>query len=141
MQANKPVTIRCAPGAAPLACAQTEVRPARRSRHHSWQRNPTGRPGGSAHERVRGFLVLIEQGDHLLLDNVAVDPATQGRGHGRALMDYAEGYARWAGLPAIRLYTQDIMVENIAIYSRRGYVETHRATEHGLRRIHMEKRL
>ena len=98
-------------------------------------------PGGPAHERVRGFLVLIEQGDHLLLDNVAVDPATQGRGHGRALMDYAEGYARWAGLPAIRLYTQDIMVENIAIYSRRGYVETHRATEHGLRRIHMEKRL
>ena len=33
------------------------------------------------------------------------------------------------------------MVENIAIYARRGYVETRRATEHGLPRVHMEKRL
>ena len=85
--------------------------------------------------------MLIEQGDHLLLDNVAVDPAAHGRGYGRALLDFAEGYASWASLPAIRLYTQEIMVENIAIYSRRGYVETHRATEHGLHRIYMEKRL
>lgn len=98
-------------------------------------------PGGPDCERVRGFLVLIERGDHLLLDNIAVDPAAQGRGYGRALMDFAEGYARWASLPAIRLYTQEIMVENIVIYSARGYVETHRATEQGLRRIHMEKRL
>jgi GNAT superfamily N-acetyltransferase len=96
---------------------------------------------GSGHQRPCGFLVLIEQGDHLLLDNVAVDPAAHGRGYGRALLDFAEGYASWASLPAIRLYTQEIMVENIAIYSRRGYVETHRATEHGLHRIYMEKRL
>ena len=53
----------------------------------------------------------------------------------------AEGHARRAGLPAIRLYTQEIMVENIAIYARRGYVETRRAIEHGLPRVHMEKRL
>ena len=98
-------------------------------------------PGGPAHERPCGFLVLIEKDDHLLLDNIAVDPAAHGRGHGRALLDFAEGYAKWARLPAIRLYTQEIMVENIAIYCRRGYVETHRATEHGLPRIHMEKRL
>ena len=98
-------------------------------------------PGGPAHERPRGFLVLIEKDDHLLLDNIAVDPAAHGRGHGRALLDFAEGYAEWAGLPAIRLYTQEIMVENIAIYTARGYLETHRATEHGLPRVHMEKRL
>lgn len=91
--------------------------------------------------RICGFLVLIEAADHLILDNIAVAPAAQGRGHGGAMMDFAEGYARWASLPAIRLYTQEIMVENIAIYTARGYVETHRATEYGLRRIHMEKRL
>ena len=90
---------------------------------------------------IHGFLVLIEAPGHLLLDNVAVAPAAQGRGHGRALLDFAEGHARRAGLPAIRLYTQEIMVENIAIYARRGYVETRRATEHGLPRVHMEKRL
>ncbi|SMO55987.1 GNAT family N-acetyltransferase [Paracoccus laeviglucosivorans] len=89
----------------------------------------------------QGFVVLIDQPDHMLLDNVAVGPGAQGKGYGRALMDFAEGHARAAHLPAIRLYTQEIMVENLAIYTRRGYVETHRATEDGLPRVFMEKRL
>ena len=33
------------------------------------------------------------------------------------------------------------MTENIALYSRIGYVETHRAEENGLRRVYMSKRL
>lgn len=90
---------------------------------------------------VRGLLVLIAGPDHLLLDNVAVDPEAQGMGYGRRLMDFAEGRARRAGLPVVRLYTQEIMVENIAIYAARGYAETHRATEMGLRRVYMEKRV
>lgn len=98
-------------------------------------------PGGPEHEFPCGFLVLIEQEDCLLLDNVAVDPTVQGRGYGRAMLEFAEGYAHWTGLPAIRLYTQEIMVENIAIYTARGYHETHRLTEQGLPRIYMEKHL
>ncbi len=90
---------------------------------------------------VRGVLVLIAGAGHLLLDNVAVDPAAQGKGYGRRLMDFAESHAEAAGLPVVRLYTQEIMVGNIAIYAARGYVETHRATELGLRRVYMEKRL
>jgi len=90
---------------------------------------------------VRGVLVLIAGADHLLLDNVAVDPAAQGMGYGRMLMDFAESHARRAGLPVVRLYTQEIMARNIAIYAARGYAETHRATELGLRRVYMEKRL
>ena len=95
----------------------------------------------AAGSQICGFLVLIEAADHLILDNVAVAPEAQGRGHGGAMMDFAEGYARWAGLPEIRLYTQEIMTENVAIYAARGYVETRRAIEGGLPRIHMEKRL
>lgn len=90
---------------------------------------------------VRGLLVLIAGSDHLLLDNIAVDPAAQGKGYGRLLMEFAEAQARRAGLPVVRLYTQEIMVENIAIYAARGYAETHRATELGLRRVYMEKRV
>ena len=33
------------------------------------------------------------------------------------------------------------MTENIALYSRIGYVETHRAEEKKLRRVYMAKRL
>lgn len=90
---------------------------------------------------LRGFVVLLHRADHLMLDNVAVDPAAHGRGHGRALLDFAEAQARQAGLPAIRLYTQEIMAENLAIYAARGFRETHRAREHGLSRVFMEKRL
>lgn len=98
-------------------------------------------PGGPDHEVPCGFLVLIEQQDCLLLDNVAVDPSAQGCGYGRAMLEFAEGYAHWTGLPAIRLYTQEIMIENIAIYTARGYRETHRLTENGLPRVYMEKQL
>jgi hypothetical protein len=33
------------------------------------------------------------------------------------------------------------MTENIAVYARAGYVETHRGVEKGLHRVYMTKRL
>ena len=41
----------------------------------------------------------------------------------------------------MRLYTQEIMTENIALYTRVGYRETHRAVEQGLPRVFMRKDL
>lgn len=90
---------------------------------------------------VRGLLVLIPQEDAMLIDNVAVDPAAQGMGFGRRLMEFAEGAARVAGLPRMRLYTNEAMVENIALYARLGYRETRRRIEMDLRRVYMEKEL
>ena len=47
--------------------------------------------------RLAGLLVLQPRRDDVLLENVAVDPAFQGRGIGRALLDLAEERARtWA---------------------------------------------
>ncbi|MFL1493072.1 GNAT family N-acetyltransferase [Pseudomonas antarctica] len=60
---------------------------------------------------------------------------------GRLLMGFAQQQAIDAGYEAIRLYTHETMTENITLYTRRGYVETHRAQEHGLRRADMTKRL
>jgi len=90
---------------------------------------------------VQGFIILRDDGDALLLDNLAVAPEAQGLGFGRMLMDFAERQALDAGFAAIRLYTNEAMTENITLYTRRGYVETHRAEEHGLRRVYMTKQL
>lgn len=90
---------------------------------------------------VQGFIILLDDGNALLLDNLAVAPDAQGLGFGRLLMDFAERQALDAGFMAIRLYTNEAMTENITLYTRRGYVETHRAEEHGLRRVYMTKQL
>jgi ribosomal protein S18 acetylase RimI-like enzyme len=91
--------------------------------------------------RIRGIVVLIPEEESMLLDNVAVSPDARGQGFGRTLIEFAERSARDAGYGSIRLYTHEMMTENIAMYSRIGFVETHRAEEKGLRRVFMTKRL
>jgi GNAT superfamily N-acetyltransferase len=88
---------------------------------------------------IDGLLVLIPEEDALLLDNVAVSPSAQGLGLGRQLLAIAEQTALQKGYTSIRLYTNEAMVENLAIYQRLGYVESHRAEEKGLRRVFMSK--
>ncbi len=43
---------------------------------------------------VRGVLVLEGHAGHLLIENVAVEPALRGKGDGRTLLDFAEAEAR-----------------------------------------------
>ncbi|KAF2391246.1 GNAT family N-acetyltransferase [Pseudomonas frederiksbergensis] len=90
-------------------------------------------------QALSGLVVLIDTEEYLLLDNIAVSPTVTGQGLGRQLLEFAERHAREAGYPTIRLYTNEAMSENIALYTRRGYVETHRVEENGLRRVHMSK--
>jgi ribosomal protein S18 acetylase RimI-like enzyme len=90
---------------------------------------------------VCGVLVLIPQGDAMLLDNVPIDPDAQGRGFGRKLVAAAEQATQDAGYAVIRLYTHETMVENIGLYEKLGFHETGRITEQGFRRVYMEKPL
>lgn len=90
---------------------------------------------------VVGLAVLLDDQDALLLDNVAVAPDCHGRGLGRRLVAFAEDEARRRSKRLVRLYTNEAMVENAALYARLGFVETHRATQNGFRRIFMEKTL
>lgn len=90
---------------------------------------------------VEGVLVLIPTDGAMLLDNIAVAPEAQGTGLGREMLDFAERAAIAAGHAAITLYTNEAMTENIALCIRRGYAETHRAEEKGLRRVYMRKPL
>jgi GNAT superfamily N-acetyltransferase len=91
--------------------------------------------------RVSGVLVLYPAPNHLFLDTIAVLPSVQGSGVGTALLAFAETYARSLGLGEIRLYTNELMVENLTYYPRRGYVEVSRGIEAGFHRVYFVKRL
>jgi ribosomal protein S18 acetylase RimI-like enzyme len=90
---------------------------------------------------ITAVLTLYPREDHLYVENVAVDPSAQGRGLGRALMEFAEQEAARRGLHRMALVTHEAMTENQAIYARLGYVETERRAEDGYRRIYLEKQL
>lgn len=98
---------------------------------HGWVAEQTG--------RVVAILVLEPEADHLLLENLAVDPDQQGSGIGQELLRLAEQQARLLGLAEVRLYTNEAMTENLAYYSRRGYRETHRTIDDGFHRVFMSK--
>jgi ribosomal protein S18 acetylase RimI-like enzyme len=86
-------------------------------------------------------LELIAMPDHLLVENVAVDPTRQGRGLGRKLMAFAEVETRRQAQNELRLYTNERFTENIALYERIGFRETHREPFKGTHAVHMSKRV
>jgi ribosomal protein S18 acetylase RimI-like enzyme len=91
--------------------------------------------------QVTGFVVLVARPGYLLLENVAVLPAAQGRGIGGRMLTLAEEHARSLGRSEIRLYTNEAMTEHLAYYPRRGYNETHRAEQDGFRRVFFRRPL
>jgi ribosomal protein S18 acetylase RimI-like enzyme len=90
-------------------------------------------------DAVVGVLVLHVLPEALLLENVAVAPAAQGRGIGRTLIGFAERRAGELGLGRVELYTNERMTENIGMYGRLGYVEVDRRGEGGFARVFFEK--
>jgi GNAT superfamily N-acetyltransferase len=94
-----------------------------------------------ADRTMAAIIVLLPEPDHLLLDNIAVRPDRQGQGLGRRLIAFAEEQARRLGHSEVRLYTHEKMTENIALYTRLGFVETGRGQKAGYDRVFMTKRL
>jgi ribosomal protein S18 acetylase RimI-like enzyme len=90
---------------------------------------------------IVGLVVLGVDDEGFFVDNVAVDPARQGTGAGRALLEHAEAAARSAGFDSIYLYTHERMVENLTLYSRIGYVEYDRRLQGGARIVYLRKSL
>ena len=87
------------------------------------------------------LVVLRPEEDALFVENIAVDPVAQRKGHGRALLAFAEDEALRLGLKAVRLYTNAAMTENLAYYPRLGFRETDRREEDGYNRVFFEKRV
>ncbi|PTB69526.1 acyl-CoA N-acyltransferase [Trichoderma citrinoviride] len=99
--------------------------------------------GGEDVEGLVGSIVLgvDAEGDAVTVNNLVVEPAAQGRGYGRVLMDFAEEFARGKGLSCVSLYTNVKMHENVGLYLKLGYVETERRTEDGYERVYFRKTL
>ena len=90
---------------------------------------------------VVGYIIMFPRGDHMFIENVAVDPACQGRGIGAVLLDHGEKEARRQDLRAVELYTNEKMTENLTFYPRLGYRETDRRSENGFNRVYFRKEL
>lgn len=90
---------------------------------------------------IIGYMVAWPEPDSYFIDNIAVDPERQGEGLGRCLIDHAEAEATRLGLPALRLYTNAMMSENLSMYAYLGFVETHRVFEDGFHRVYMRRSL
>ncbi|WP_310541899.1 GNAT family N-acetyltransferase [Phenylobacterium sp.] len=70
---------------------------------------------------LAGLIETVDEGDQLLIDNVAVSPDHQGQGLGRRLLVNAETLATNLGHGRIRLDTNKRFEDNIALYLRVGY--------------------
>ena len=70
---------------------------------------------------LAALIETIPAPDHLLIENVAVAPAFQGRGLGRFLMAHAEHLAAEQGQPEMRLYTNKLFAQNVEFYLALGY--------------------
>jgi ribosomal protein S18 acetylase RimI-like enzyme len=91
--------------------------------------------------RLVALIETVNAADHLLIENVAVSPAFQGRGYGRLMLDHAEQLAASLGLPELRLYTNKQFAANLAIYRRLGYAMYREEPFKGGYVVHMSRRL
>jgi ribosomal protein S18 acetylase RimI-like enzyme len=94
-----------------------------------------------SHGTIVGVIVLTVDNEGLLIDNVAVDPSYRGQGLGRALLEFAEAEARRTDFDSIHLYTHEKMTENLAIYSKFGYIEYDRRSQGDFSLVYMRKHL
>lgn len=90
-------------------------------------------------EKICGFVVFYARDDHVHLENVALDPLSQGQGLGMRLIEFVEQRARADGYARVELYTNAKMTENLGLYPRLGYQQFDRRIEDGFDRVYFRK--
>jgi GNAT superfamily N-acetyltransferase len=88
-----------------------------------------------------GLLETILRPAHLWIENVAVAPDRQGRGHGRLLLAHAEKRAVEAGRFEIRLQTNQAFAANLALYAKLACAIDRAESFRGGMLVHMSKRI
>ena len=92
-------------------------------------------------DEIVALLELMIKGDSLYIDPVAVRGSRQARGIGKQLLIFAETRARALGRNAVTLFTNERYTLLLEMYSRLGYIETHRVAVQGTDAVHMRKTL
>jgi ribosomal protein S18 acetylase RimI-like enzyme len=90
---------------------------------------------------IIGLLVLQKEDETLFIYSIAVSTDHQGKGIGKQLLMWTEQHALEIGCQRMRLYTNEKMTENIAIYTNLGYTETQREKMSDFYVVHMAKEL
>jgi ribosomal protein S18 acetylase RimI-like enzyme len=90
---------------------------------------------------IAAVLFIEVRADDVLIWSVATDPAYQGSGFGRTLLETAEIRARQLGRDCVRLYTGEKLTERVAWYERSGYVIERREVLADRAAVHMVKAL
>ena len=84
--------------------------------------------------RLAGCVFAAERSDALYIGKLAVDPALQSLGIGRALVGAVESLALRMGKPALELQTRIELTDNHAAFRRMGFVEVGRTAHPGFDR-------
>ncbi len=79
-----------------------------------------------------GYVAVCERADRLVIDQLVVAPADQGRRVGHALLDWVEGYAMSRRLACVVVPTEDVDRRGMDFYVRRGFVATGDVLERSL---------
>ncbi|HEX3182641.1 MAG TPA: GNAT family N-acetyltransferase [Beijerinckiaceae bacterium] len=92
-------------------------------------------------ETTTGILILESRPDDLLIWSIATAPEARRSGIGNELLAAAENRARELRKNIIRLYTGELLVDNVAWYQRRGYAIERTEAMSDRRVVHMKKTL
>jgi GNAT superfamily N-acetyltransferase len=90
---------------------------------------------------LAGLVETVNQGDHLLIENVAIGPAFQRKGYGGLLVAHAEQVARSLQLPELRLYTNAQFAGNVDFYHQHGFAVDREEPFKGGITVYMSKRV
>jgi len=71
--------------------------------------------------RMAGIMQTTRRDDHVWIENIAVHPTQQGRGHGKSFLMLAEHLARHEKVERVRLLTNAAFTTNVALYQNFGY--------------------
>jgi len=72
--------------------------------------------------QLSALIETIPETSPLLIENIAVLPAYQGKGYGRQMLAHAEKLAKSQGCDSTTLYTNKRFESNIQFYQDYGYV-------------------